>query len=780
MAERERAAGPAARRLADYLQEFKPTQGGVRALEALGTASRIQPWPKHSQWANYLNGSRLIPYELLHEFLRLRHKGAIPPAVRQEADRLWKAASKEKEQATGAATRQQLELDYQRKLNVSLETELTLQAFIHVQSRAIEGLTVMAVMLLEKRHRTEEDLHRTQDQLDQAEQEDRIRLAEILSEMEQAIAAINLRLERTESRRQWAAERRTLAERLRLDAIRQIARLRAALDSFSDDNLAPLSMDTTTTVGSELALLRFDGLSMDAVDSVLDAVEEQQQADDGILNTARQQIAQAPGDVPAPRELSPEVTASTPDAHAVESSAAAGTRAPSAAVSLPPSAPSPQTSDADQAKSSSFSAVGLEPPQEQSADRTSPQASDGGKELDRLPRRRILINTIASVFGIAGAVTAVDLLARGDSHAGTGPTSSPPTAMAKRPYAWKAVVPGLSDTDTWGVATKTSITLITSTDTSDSHWKNYVYSFTHNGNQRWRTELPPDGLANIIAAPNGFYCTAGGKLHSVDDNGAIRWSRKLPGSGVYQGRYLVCGRDGTVYTEANYGGDGFTAGDLLAYTESGTLKWKTRLGAIDSTPLITSQVLYVGCYDDRLYALSTADGTVRWDASLPGDVADPALINNTLVVSTSNNNDLHALTTSGKASWKAKNRSNGQYGQILVLGDLFVTAVGRKLLATDSDGIKAWDFINPSLVPAPTAPDSYDPGSLSHLAIAENTIYCVADSHIYAVSNSGTLRWSIDTQEKYTDLSYSPPLVAIPHIYVAGYDKLLAYKVPVS
>lgn len=155
-------------------------------------------------------------------------------------------------------------------------------------------------------------------------------------------------------------------------------------------------------------------------------------------------------------------------------------------------------------------------------------------------------------------------------------------------------------------------------------------------------------MTRIAASSKGFYCTAGGQLHRLNAEGKIQWSRKLPGSVDARGWYLAVGPDDTVYTDVSYGDYLFTSGDLFAYRADGTLKWKIGQGAVDSIPLVKDKTLYVGSYDNHLYAIDTTSGGIRWSTSLSGDVADPAMIESTLAVSVSNSDALYGVTRAGK------------------------------------------------------------------------------------------------------------------------------------
>ncbi|WP_406322912.1 PQQ-binding-like beta-propeller repeat protein [Streptomyces sp. NBC_00519] len=312
---------------------------------------------------------------------------------------------------------------------------------------------------------------------------------------------------------------------------------------------------------------------------------------------------------------------------------------------------------------------------------------------------------------------------------------------------------------------------ITEVEDTGKNNKNYVYAFNGRGQQRWRTDLPSGGMTRIAASSKGFYCTAGGQLHRLNAEGKIQWSRKLPGSVDARGWYLAVGPDDTVYTDVSYGDYLFTSGDLFAYRADGTLKWKIGQGAVDSIPLVKDKTLYVGSYDNHLYAIDTTSGGIRWSTSLSGDVADPAMIESTLAVSVSNSDALYGVTRAGKKSWTAAGRTVGQYGRTAAFGHLFVTATG-KIFATRTDGTSAWE------VTRPAGKLNADPW-LSDPAVNGTTLICCSDnSHVLGIDTTGKIVWTIDTKEKAGSLSGYAPLIVGSRIHVAGDAHILAFDMP--
>jgi len=67
---------------------------------------------------------------------------------------------------------------------------------------------------------------------------------------------------------------------------------------------------------------------------------------------------------------------------------------------------------------------------------------------------------------------------------------------------------------------------------------------------------------------------------------------------------------------------------------TGTLKWSyTTRKMIDSSPTVVNGILYIGSYDDKIYALDAATGTYKWSYTTGGAVvSSPTVVNGILYV----------------------------------------------------------------------------------------------------------------------------------------------------
>ena len=134
----------------------------------------------------------------------------------------------------------------------------------------------------------------------------------------------------------------------------------------------------------------------------------------------------------------------------------------------------------------------------------------------------------------------------------------------------------------------------------------------------WRVHLTRDGevYGPIIGDDGTVYCgTDTCRLHAVNPNGTVKWTATLDGVGMRPalGRSaLFVGTDlGTAYS---------------IDPRTGSINWQKSLvhgSGFYTTPIVAANdYVYVSDYDDVLYCLSQADGTLIWvcdcESYLPG------------------------------------------------------------------------------------------------------------------------------------------------------------------
>lgn len=225
----------------------------------------------------------------------------------------------------------------------------------------------------------------------------------------------------------------------------------------------------------------------------------------------------------------------------------------------------------------------------------------------------------------------------------------------------------------------------------------FMYAFNEDGTQAWKFGSRCSIYSNAEVAPSG---------------------------NLYFGEY--CGHGAT---------DG---GYFTAITSSGSLLWEIATpagGPVWSSAVAnpTETAVYIGCYDSKLYALNTKDGSTLWTVPMCGAVfSSPALAaDGTIYVGA------------------------GSTGIPCPAGATYFYAV-------NPDGSIKWKFL-PSA--AATSCQS------SPFVGPDGTIYFgCSDNYFYALNPDGSLRWKYQTGGEVV----SDPIVAADGtVYVGGLDSNL-------
>jgi outer membrane protein assembly factor BamB len=264
--------------------------------------------------------------------------------------------------------------------------------------------------------------------------------------------------------------------------------------------------------------------------------------------------------------------------------------------------------------------------------------------------------------------------------------------------------------------------------------------------------------------------------------------------------------DGTVYA---CGGDFASSGRVLAIAPATNLaKWihafSQPLGS--SLAIGADGTLFIGTWDDKLYALNPADGSVAWTYSAYNsiDISSPAVAASGTVYVGSLDTYLHAVNPAdGSLIWKCK--TGGAIQNCPAIGDdgtiyfgsedkniyavnpvdgsvKWKTAVGDIVEASSPaigpDGtiyVGCWDYNLYALNPGDgsvkwTYPTS---GQIdgSPAVGPDGTVYVGSwDHNVYAINPDGTLKWKFPTGDV---VESSPAVGADGTVYVGSYDYYL-------
>ena len=193
--------------------------------------------------------------------------------------------------------------------------------------------------------------------------------------------------------------------------------------------------------------------------------------------------------------------------------------------------------------------------------------------------------------------------------------------------------------------------------------------------------------------------------------------------------------------------------------------WKFKTGDfVDSSPAISSGMVYFGSYDDHLYALDAGSGQEKWKFKTGDGIWSPPAISGGVVYFGSYDNYLYALDAgSGQEKWKFKTGARVYSSPAISGGVVYFGSLDSHLYALDAgSGQEKWKFDAGS-------------GFYSSPAISGGVVYFGSnDGHLYALdASSGQEKWKFKTG----DGIWSSPAISGGVVYFGSTDgHLYAFK----
>jgi len=227
-----------------------------------------------------------------------------------------------------------------------------------------------------------------------------------------------------------------------------------------------------------------------------------------------------------------------------------------------------------------------------------------------------------------------------------------------------------------------------------------LYAFdADSGEVRWQQDTPVT-TAPVPAGETVYYGRSTGGTSALVardvDDGTERWRAELAPT---EGFVAVFGEpavvDGVVYTTATVNGGSSTDGEGLVLAvdrESGERLWERSLGeGAIAGPVVHDGTVYAATKDGRLAALSAADGSVRWEQTVEGDVYTTPVTDGDRVVALAGGALVAVDAASGEGRWRTS------IGDVLINGlattGETVYVGGNQLRALDpADGSVRWEF----------------------------------------------------------------------------------------
>lgn len=259
-------------------------------------------------------------------------------------------------------------------------------------------------------------------------------------------------------------------------------------------------------------------------------------------------------------------------------------------------------------------------------------------------------------------------------------------------------------------------------------------------------------------------------------NGTVKWAFKTS-EGMESSPSI--GSDGTIYVGChdnrlyalNPNGTEkwhFQAGTGPVFTESGTEGFDAWKGILSSPAIASDGTIYFTSMSSKLFALNP-DGTEKWSFSIVLDVdvwSSPAIDRDGTVYVGSHddfNGRLYAVNPDGTEKWRFQTGSDVSSSPAIGNdGTIYIATGDGYLNAINPDGTKKWGF-------------KFNGFADSSPAIGKDgTIYVGAtrEGKLYAINYDGTEKWNLQLGPS-TDVWSSPAIGSDGTIYIGADDKNL-------
>lgn len=180
---------------------------------------------------------------------------------------------------------------------------------------------------------------------------------------------------------------------------------------------------------------------------------------------------------------------------------------------------------------------------------------------------------------------------------------------------------------------------------------------------------------------------------------------------------------------------------------------------IRSTPVLHQGSLFIGCYDNNLYALNAADGQFQWKYAAEGGVVSRPLVYDGNIFFGSEDQRLHVISArTGKLVWTYYTEGKIYSSPRISDGHVFFGSDDQDLHAVNvNSGRAIWKF-------------STDAPIHSTPLVANEMIYFGTEAgSFYAVDFRGTMKWRFQAKRAVT----SSPIIKGQAIFVASADSTL-------
>ncbi len=234
---------------------------------------------------------------------------------------------------------------------------------------------------------------------------------------------------------------------------------------------------------------------------------------------------------------------------------------------------------------------------------------------------------------------------------------------------------------------------------------------------------------------------SGNEIWSYKANGPIMSSPQISGDVIYFGCIDNC---------------------VYAISIKGNLLWKFETGdKIASSPAIYKNVVYIGSSDNNLYALDRKSGKEIWRFRTGDEVVGDILVHKERIYFGGMDSYFYCLDLSGRLLWKFKTGDSIIAGRPIADDKkVYFGSTDESIYALSLDGSFVWGFKTGDAVG-------------NHPALKDNVLYCGSrDGHMYALNaDTGICIWTHNTASGVPVAS--TPLMTENAVYF-GADKFYA------
>jgi outer membrane protein assembly factor BamB len=370
-----------------------------------------------------------------------------------------------------------------------------------------------------------------------------------------------------------------------------------------------------------------------------------------------------------------------------------------------------------------------------------------------------------------------------------------------------------------GSSTSFQTTLIKSTQKEssgglqNSSWPMFHHDIRHTGknpfgasgnwyNIKWKFLMEGMTISSPAIDENGtIYIGAENfekSLFAINKNGTEKWHYN---SGGWIDASPAIEEDGVIYS-------GSMNGDLIAFYQNGTIKWRTHIGAgwTYSSPAIGNDgIIYIASVGSSKLCAVDPNGTIKWCFYAVNYIyCSPAIGNDGTIYVGSNDGYMYSVYPNGTLKWKyytGGEKGIGSAPSIADDGTIYFGGTSGYLYALYPNGTLRWKIgtgyigeSSPAIGSDGTVyvgdQDNYriysitpngsinwyyktDGEVVSSPAIDKNgIIYCGSlDGNLYALNPNGTLRWKFNTGNS---IESSPIIGEDGTIYIANWGYLYA------